>query len=52
MVIVVKFKFDLSQMINVGEEDNTSIGHMIKKIRTEKQKIKKRTKKQTKKQKI
>ena len=45
MVIVVQFKFDLFQMINVGEEDITSIGQMIKKIRTEKQKIKKRTKK-------
>ena len=39
MVIVVQFKFDLFQMIDVGEEDNTSINeNNTKKKRTEKKK--------------
>ena len=46
MVIVVQLKFDLFQMIDVGEEDNTSINeNNTKKKRTEKKKQKKNKRK-------
>jgi len=50
MVIVVQFKFDLFQMIDVGEEDNTSINENNKKKKRTKNKKKTKTKKKQNKQ--